>query len=44
MKFALHFLRHPNRVPRLIQFATTIGQARETLASAIVTLVRELRP
>src|SRR6266576_6735048 len=36
MKFALHFLRHPNRVPRLIQFATTIGQARETLASAIV--------
>src|SRR5881396_742287 len=44
MKFALHFLRHPNRVRRLIQFATTIGQARETLASAIVTLARELRP
>jgi hypothetical protein len=44
MKFTLHFLRHPNRVPRLILFAKTIGQARETLASAIVTLMRELRP
>ena len=44
MKFALHFLRHPNRVSRLIQFAATIGQVRETLAGAIVTLVRELRP
>jgi adenosylhomocysteine nucleosidase len=42
MKFTLHFLRHPNRVPRLIQFATTIGQARETLASAIVDVVRSV--
>ena len=42
MKFALHFLRHPNRVPRLIKFATTIGQARETLASALVGVVRNI--
>jgi nucleoside phosphorylase len=42
MKFALHFLRHPNRVPRLIRFAKGIMQARETLSTALVTVMRQL--
>jgi nucleoside phosphorylase len=41
-KFALYFLKHPNRVPRLIQFAKRIAQARETLANAIVAIVRAM--
>jgi nucleoside phosphorylase len=42
MKFALHFLTHPNRVPRLIRFAKGIAQARETLSTALVTVMRQV--
>jgi nucleoside phosphorylase len=40
--FAKFFLTHPNRLPRLIQFATRIGHARKILGNALVMLVREL--
>lgn len=39
---AKFFLAHPNRVPRLVQFARRIAQARKTLANALVEIVREL--
>jgi nucleoside phosphorylase len=39
---ARFFLTHPNRVPRLLQFARRIARARVTLANALVTVVREL--
>jgi len=39
---AKFFLFRPNRVPRLVRFAKTIARARETLASALGNLVREL--
>jgi nucleoside phosphorylase len=39
---AKFFLAHPNRIPRLIQFARRIAQARRTLANALVEIVREL--
>jgi adenosylhomocysteine nucleosidase len=39
---ARFFLVHPNRLPRLAQFARRIAHARKTLANALVTVVREL--
>jgi nucleoside phosphorylase len=42
VKFATFFLAHPHRVPRLVQFAKRISQARKTLANAIVTVMRNL--
>jgi hypothetical protein len=41
-KITKFFLTHPNRVPRLTQFARRIAQARKTLADALVTVVCEL--
>jgi adenosylhomocysteine nucleosidase len=41
-KLATFFLAHPTRVPRLIQFARRIVNARKTLANALFTVVREL--
>ena len=41
-KLAAFFLAHPNRIPRLIQFARRIANARKTLADALVAIVREL--
>jgi nucleoside phosphorylase len=41
-KLATFFLTHPNRIPRLIQFARRIANARKTLADALVAIVREL--
>ena len=41
-KLARFFLVHPNRVPHLVQFARRIGRAKRILASALVTIVREL--
>ena len=41
-KLTKFFLTHPNRVPRLVQFARRIAQARKTLADALVTVVRQL--
>ncbi len=41
-KLAAFFLAHPTRVPRLIQFARRITNARKTLANTLVTLLREL--
>ena len=42
LTFGTFFLAHPNRVPRLIQFARRIARARKILASALVTVVRGL--
>src|SRR5436190_126647 len=42
LTFATFFLAHPNRVPRMVQFARRIAHAREILASALVTVVRAL--
>ncbi len=39
---ARFFLSHPNRVPRLVQFARRIANARKTLANALVEIVSEL--
>jgi adenosylhomocysteine nucleosidase len=41
-KLATFFLAHSNRIPRLIQFARRIANARKTLANALFTVVREL--
>lgn len=41
---ATFFLGHPNRVPRLIQFARKIARARKILATALVTVVRNIEP
>jgi hypothetical protein len=41
-KLAAFFLTHPNRIPRLLQFARKIAHARKTLADALVAIVREL--
>lgn len=40
VKLAAFFLLHPNRIPRLIQFAGRINRAREKLANALVDIVR----
>jgi len=39
---ATFFLAHPNRVPRLVQFARRIARARKILASALVALINKL--
>src|SRR6266481_3278402 len=36
----MFFLTHPNRIPRLLQFARRIAHARKILASALITVVR----
>ena len=42
LKLAAYLLTHPNRVPRLVQFARRIAHARKTLAKALVKVVRNL--
>ncbi|HEX4697001.1 MAG TPA: hypothetical protein VH254_04965 [Candidatus Udaeobacter sp.] len=42
VKLARFFVIHPTRVPSLIQFARRIAQAKKTLASALVAILREL--
>ena len=42
IKLSLHLLRHPPAIPRLILFARRIARARETLANAIVDVVRRI--
>ena len=42
LKMAKHFLSHPNRVLRLVQFARRIARARKTLATALREVVRKL--
>ncbi len=39
---ARFFLAHPNRIPRLVQFARRIAHARKTLANALVALINKL--
>jgi nucleoside phosphorylase len=39
---ARFFLAHPNRLPRLVQFARRIAQARKTLADALVAVATAL--
>jgi nucleoside phosphorylase len=39
---ARFFLAHPNRVPRLVQFARRIAHARKTLAKALIALINKL--
>jgi nucleoside phosphorylase len=39
---AKFFLSHPNRLPRLVQFARRISHVRKTLADALVQVVRNL--
>jgi nucleoside phosphorylase len=42
LTLAIFFLAHPNRVPRMVQFARRIAHARKILASALVGLARNL--
>jgi nucleoside phosphorylase len=42
MKLSLHLLRHPTVIPRMILFARRIARVRETLANALVDILREL--
>jgi len=42
LKLATYLLTHPNRVPRLVQFARRVARARKILASALVAVLREL--
>ena len=42
LTLAIFFLAHPNRVPRMVQFARKIAHARKILASALVGVVRNL--
>ena len=42
LRLATFFLAHPNRVPRMVQFARRIAHARKILASALVSLINEL--
>jgi nucleoside phosphorylase len=42
LKLMRYFLAHPNRVPRLAQFAKRIARARKVLASALIALVNKL--
>jgi nucleoside phosphorylase len=39
---SMFFLTHPNRIPRLFQFARRIAHAREILAKGLVTTVQKL--
>lgn len=43
-KFTGFFVRHPHRLPRLIQFVRDIHRARRTLAYALADIVRNLPP
>ncbi len=42
LKFATFFLAHPNRVPRLVQFARRIARVRKILTGALVAVISEL--
>jgi nucleoside phosphorylase len=42
LKLATHLLAHPNRLPRLVHFASRIVHARKILADALVATVRKL--
>ncbi|HZR04563.1 MAG TPA: hypothetical protein VFA61_01890 [Candidatus Udaeobacter sp.] len=42
LKLATHLLAHPSRVPQLVQFARRIAHARQTLAGALVTVLKSL--
>lgn len=42
LTLATFFLAHPNRVPRLVQFARRIARVRQILASALVALINKL--
>ena len=42
LTLATFFLAHPNRVPRLIQFARRIARVRKILANVLVAILREL--
>ena len=42
LRFAMFFLKQPNRAPSLIQFARRIARARTALANALIDLVRNL--
>jgi len=42
LTLATFFLAHPNRVPRMLQFARRIAHARKILASALVDLIKKL--
>jgi len=44
LKLTAYFLAHPNRVPRIVQFARRIAHARKTLGNALATVVRDLQP
>ena len=39
LKLATFFLAHPNRIPRIVQFASRVAQARKKLATALVEIV-----
>jgi nucleoside phosphorylase len=42
LRLATFFLAHPNRVPRMVQFARRIAHARKILARALATLINKL--
>ena len=42
LRLTAFFLAHPNRVPRLIQFARRIARVQKVLANALVEIVRVL--
>lgn len=42
LKLARFLLRHPHRVPSLLQFARRIAHARKVLASALLAVINEL--
>ena len=42
LKLARFLLAHPNKIPRLIEFARRIARARKILAAALVTLINKL--
>jgi nucleoside phosphorylase len=42
LKLARFLLAHPNKIPRLIEFARRIGRARKILATALVAVIRTL--
>ena len=42
LKLATYLIAHPNRLPRLIQFAQRIARAKKILANAVVDVLRTL--
>ena len=42
VKLARFLLAHPNKIPRLIEFARSIARARKILATALVALINKL--